>query len=84
MKTNKQKCSELMNDLKKLQNLNSSLRKDVYELQNVLAEEIPVQPYEKLLEKIKSFEYALKMIKYGCNAANPAWEIADSVLRKYE
>ncbi len=73
-------------DFPRLKALNAQLRNNIEELQNVLLGNEMPDPikYRAMEEKLRTFEYALQNIRYTSNAATSAWDIADSVLRKYE
>lgn len=73
-------------DFPRLTKLNSQLRNNVKELQDLLADQNLMDPvkYRAMEEKLKTFDVALKTIHVVCNPVTVAWDIADSVLRKYE
>lgn len=83
-KTYKDQCKQLKDKLQYLTNLHYQLKTNIEELQNVLSGEIPIAPYKDMEEKARTFEYALRMIHAVSNEATQAWDIANSVLEKYE
>jgi hypothetical protein len=83
-KTYKDQCKELNSAVKYLNDLNYQLRKNIEELQKVLSGEIDIKPYVNMEEKARTYEYALRMIHAVSNEATQAWDIANSVLEKYE
>lgn len=85
-KTYKQQISSLQKDLLRLQSLNSQLRCNIKELQDILFDQGLMDPlvYRANEKKVEVFDVALKTIRVVSNEATQAWDIANSVLGEYE
>ena len=75
-----------LSEIPKLNRIINELRSDIKTLEFALEDKGTLDPIQvrEMAEMTESFLYCLQNIRATANQATHAWDLADSVLRKYD